>query len=172
MSYAPSLIVEENFKISKTRELPLLGRSLVKVGDIVKPETSVLSAELPGELIIIRLAEKLGIEPEKLTQALKVSEGSEVRKGDLLAQNSSFFGWLNDEVRSPATGKVEYIIQSTGHLGIRLPSRSIEVKAFISGKVAAEVPGSSVTVDRRNLGSRDIRGRRRKDWRNFISDEL
>lgn len=147
MSYAPSLIVESNIKISKTRELPLLGHSLVKIGDTVKAETPVLSAELPGELIIIRLAEKLGIEPQKLSQALKVSEGSLVKKGEILAENSSFFGWLKDEVRSPAEGKIEYIIESTGHLGIRLPSKAIEVNAYISGTVVSQVPGSSITIE-------------------------
>jgi hypothetical protein len=147
MSYAPSLIVEESIKISKVRELPLLGRSLVQVGDTVKTDSLVLSAELPGELIIVRLAEKLGIEPERIARSLKVKEGSEVKKGELLASNSSFFGWLNDEVRSPVDGKIEYIIQATGHLGIRLASKTIGLNAYISGTVVSEVPGSSITVE-------------------------
>lgn len=147
MSYAPSLIIAPSIKISKVRELPLLGCSLVKVGDIVQSDSLVLSAELPGELIIVRLAEKLGIDPDRIAQTLKVKEESEVKKGELLASNSSFFGWLNDEVRSPVDGKIEYIIKSTGHLGIRLPSKAIGLSAFISGKVVSEVPGSSVTVE-------------------------
>jgi len=147
MSYAPSLIVEENIKITKTRELPLLGRSLVQVGDIVKTDSPVLAAELPGELIIVRLIDKLGIEPERLSQVLKVKEGDEVKRGELLAVNRSLFGWLKDEVLSPTEGRIEYIINSTGHLGIRMPSKAIRLTAYISGKVVSEVQGSSVTIE-------------------------
>jgi hypothetical protein len=147
MSYAPNLIVERSTRLSKVRELPLLGKTLVNVGDAVEASTPVLSAELPGELIVVRVADLLGIDPERVFAALRVKEQESITRGQLLAEHYSFFGLFRDQVFAPETGTVEYFLKSTGHLGLRLPSKALSVCAYLSGKVVEIGEGRSVTIE-------------------------
>ncbi len=48
-SYTPGLTVTEQTTVRRRRILPLPGTVLVKVGDVVRADTAVARAELPGE---------------------------------------------------------------------------------------------------------------------------
>lgn len=147
MSYVPGLIVEQSTVIRKERELPIPGRSLVKVGDIVTPAQAVLSAEIPGEIVILKLADRLGTNSEKACASLKIVEGQSVSVGTQIAELRYLFGLLRDEVISPCEGNVEYILSSMAHVGLRQPSKLIQLSAYIPGRVIEVEEGKRVSIE-------------------------
>jgi hypothetical protein len=144
--YTPALQVIEQTKISKLRELPLPGKNLVTVGQSVSANDEVLTAELPGELSIVRTAERLGFEPEEIPAGLLVKVGDEVTKGQVVVRLKTFFGLFTSELKSTVSGKVEFFVEANAHLGIRLASKPLSVKAYINGEVSEVESGKSVTI--------------------------
>jgi hypothetical protein len=51
--------------------------------------------------------------------------------------------------RSPAAGTIDFITPRTGHIGIRLPGKRLELNAYIDGIVVEGVQGKSITVETR-----------------------
>lgn len=145
-AYTPGLEVSANSRVEKLRELPLPGNCLVSVGDRVHAQQAVLRAALPGDLQIIRVAERLGLEPIDITSGMKVRDGQPITKGDVICTVETFFGLFKNSLRSPVTGNVEFFTEANAHLGIRLPSVPYEVNAYVDGNVAAIDPGKSVTI--------------------------
>lgn len=145
--YTPSLIVDANTTIVKIRELPLQGKATVNIGDHVNASDVVLSAERPGDLAVVKLADKLGCTPERALGAAVLKEGDAVTRGQKLAELKLLFGLMTDMVISPCDGVIEYILASTAHVGIRQAPKKIEVHAYISGKVTAVDKGKRVTVE-------------------------
>jgi hypothetical protein len=145
-AYTPGLKVTESALIEKTRRLPIKGEIVVKVGDDVKPQDVVARAHLPGELHTVRIAEKMGLEPVELEDAILVRKGDSVKAGDILAKKKTFFGLLTAQCTSPLNGTVEYYSSATGHMGIRGEPRLLEINAYISGKVSQIMPQEGVTV--------------------------
>jgi len=146
-AYTPRLEVSERVRIVKVRELPLPGKTLVRVGDTVKPETAVLSAELPGDLDIIRIADRLGFDPEQVVSSMKVKVGDKVSAGDVLCEVKSFFGFFTSKATASASGTVEFFTEANAHLGIRQPPKPLEVNAYIAGKVTEIQEGKSITLE-------------------------
>ncbi len=134
-AYTPGLEISAYKTILKTRELPLKGKVLVKKGEQVQSSTIVLSAELPGELDIIRIADRLGYDVERVLEGMKVKVGDEVKVGDLLCEVSGLFSWFKEELKSSSAGKVEFFTESNAHLGIRQKSEQLSVNAYIGGEV-------------------------------------
>lgn len=146
-AFTPGLQLHARTLVRRVRELPLLGRVEVQVGDLVRADQVVLRAALPGDLALIRGPEELGVDAEEFATLLKVREGDEVVQGTLVAEYTSFFGLFHSAVRSPEAGTVEFITARTGHVGVRLAPRPIEINAYLSGRVASVEPGRSVTVE-------------------------
>ena len=145
-AYTPGLQVSSHTTITKDRELPLQGKVLVEVGAKVTATTPVLSAELPGDLTIVRLADRLGMEPEDAMKGLRVKKGDELHQGDLLCEVKSFFGLFTSRVNTPVDGSVEFITSANAHLGIRHPAIPLTVTAYIDGEIVAITPGRGVSV--------------------------
>lgn len=145
--FAPSLFVSAATKISKIRELPIPGEILIAVGDIVKPHDIVGRVSIPGDLKIVRAAEDLDTEPKNISRYLKVSVGATVKKGELLAEQKGLWGMFSTRISSSVHGTLEFITESTGHLGIRQAPRRVEIKAYIGGKVTRVVAGKSLTIE-------------------------
>lgn len=145
-AYTPGLEVTAKTTLERVRELPLPGKVLVKVGDVVDPDTPVLRAELPGEIEIVRIADRLGLDPEDVRSGLRVSVGQRVERGDLLCEVKGFFGLFVSRLTCPASGTIEYFTEGNAHLGIRGPSQPLEVSAYVHGTVAEVVEEKSVTV--------------------------
>lgn len=145
-AYTPGLEVVERTTVIRTRELPLPGRALVKVGERVTSQTPVLAAELPGELDIVRIADRLGLEPEQVRDGLKVKVGTAVQPGDVLCEVKSFFGLFHSDVRAARAGTVEFFTEANGHLGIRQPSVPFQVNAYVDGEIVEVDEGKSVNV--------------------------
>jgi len=146
-AYTPTLELSLRKRVSKVRELPLAGKVLVSVGDAVQAHTPVLAAELPGELEILRLADRLGFEPEQVLPGLRVRVGESVNSGDLVCEIKSFFGLFSSTVRSSTSGTVEFFTEANAHLGIRQQSNPIQVGAYIDGRITHVEEGKSVTVE-------------------------
>jgi hypothetical protein len=143
----PSLIVDPDAVIRKERELPCTGEVLCKVGDIIDSESIVARTQLAGDLVILKIAERLGIEVFEVKKGLKVSIGEEVQEGQLLCEHSGIFGLFRSRYRSPGSGTIEFFSETTGHLGLRLPARQLEVNAYLSGEVIAVNECKSVTIE-------------------------
>jgi len=146
-AYTPGLKVTPWATIRKTRRLPLKGEVTVRVGDPVEPETVVARTELPGIMRTVRVAEMLGIEPSDLERVVKVAVGDEVARGTVIAETKSFFGLLKNECKSPIDGTVELMSPISGHVGIRYRPTTVEVKAYIKGKVTEVISGEGVVVE-------------------------
>ena len=146
-AYTPGLKVSSHTNISKIRRLPLKGTVLAKVGDEVFPETVIARTELPGMLQSIKIADRLGVEPEETSGLLAVKVGDSVSKGDLLAETKGLFGkFFRTEVRSKLSGKVEFLSPVTGNLGIREAPIPIERNAYIRGVVSEVIPEEGVVI--------------------------
>ncbi len=145
--FSPGLQASPRHLVRKRRELPIRGEILVKVGDAVAATQVVGRAELEGELRIVRAAEQLGITPEELPGALRVSQGQRVSEGDLLAEARGLWGLFRAAVAAPIQGTVELISASTGHVGLRAPPRELELRAYISGTVVAIDEARAVTIE-------------------------
>lgn len=146
VAYTPGLTVSSWTEIEKIRELPLPGKALVKVGDRVEASQVVLTAELPGELEIVRLSDRLGVPPEEALPALKARVGMNVEKREVLAELSSFFGLFNVQVESPCSGTVEFLTETNAHLGIRRPATQMNLRAYVDGEVVHIEERKSVTI--------------------------
>lgn len=145
-AFTPGLIATENTRIEKLRELPVPGEILVKIGDRVKAEDVIARAFLPGELHILRIAEKLGIEPFEVMKGLKVKLDEAVRENQLLCEHSGLFGLFRSRFHSSVSGTVELITERTGHVAIRSAPKPIELRAYIGGEVAAVEIGKSASI--------------------------
>jgi len=143
----PSLTVAPRVRVQKIRELPVPGAVLVAVGDKIAADTVVASAERPGDLDIVRIAERMGIEPLEVAKGIKVSVGQRVSRGDLLCEHAGLFGLLKSRLMAPVDGVVEFFAEGTGHLGIRLAPKRIELRGYIAGTVVAVEPQKSVTIE-------------------------
>jgi len=146
-SLSPTLAVLPSVTVQRLRELPGKGELLVNVGDAVTPQQVVGRAMLPGDLHILRIGEKLGIEPDEVLANLKVKVGDAISTEQVLFERRAFFGLLRSEYRSPVSGELELIVQRTGHLGVRASPREIPLTAYLAGRVAAIKPGYSVTIE-------------------------
>jgi hypothetical protein len=145
-AYTPGLTVSGRTVIEKTRRLPLKGAVLVQEGELVVPTTVIARTELPGLMQTVKLAEQLGVEPNELKSALRVSTGDIIEKGQLLAQTKGLFGFFKSEFKSPVAGKLEMVSEQTGHLGIRMPPTPIEKDAYVSGVVQSVVPEEGAVI--------------------------
>lgn len=146
-AYTPGLQLSASTRVEKIRELPLPGKVLVQVGDKVSAATQVLSAERPGELDILRIADRLGFEPPDVVPHMKVKVGDTVHQGQRLCEMKTFFGLFQNEVCSPIDGTVEFFLEANAHLGLRHPSVPLTVNAYIDGIVTNIEAGKSVTIE-------------------------
>jgi hypothetical protein len=142
-AYTPGLKVSAQTTIEKMRRLPLKGQVVVREGDRVAPNTVVARTELPGIMQIIKLADRMGLEPKDALQALQIQEGQTVRAGDLIAVTPGLWGrFFKSEFKSPFTGTVELISPTTGNVGIREAPTPVEKEAYV-----IEGEGAVVTTE-------------------------
>lgn len=146
-AFTPGLLVSASGSIQRLRELPIRGEILVAVGDQVSASDVVAKAELEGDLFVLRVAERMGIEPFEVIAGMRVRERDTVQAGDLICQHSGLFGLLKSEFRAPDGGFIEFVSESTGHLGLRTKSKAITLSAYISGKVVQVEAGKSLTIE-------------------------
>jgi hypothetical protein len=172
-AYTPGLTVSPDTLIRRTRRLPLKGEVVVSAGDPVAPETVVARALLPGVLRTVKAAEILGLEPHELPPALRIRQGEGVTAGQVIGETRSFFGLFRSECRASASGTVELISPTTGHIGIREAPTPVEVTAYVRGTVAEVHPGEGVVIETRGAlvqGIFGVGGERRGLLRVVVAD--
>jgi len=145
-AYTPGLKVSESTIISKERRLPLMGEVLVKKGSRVKHSDIVAKTELPGNVELINVVNKLSIDPKEIKDFMLLKEGDKVKKGESIAQSSSFFGMFTTPCPSPCEGTIESISTATGQVVLRQNPTPVEVLSFIDGIVDEILPGEGVVV--------------------------
>ena len=145
-AYTPGLKVSKAALVRKVRRLPVQGEVLVKVGDKVKARDVVARAELPGNVIPINVAGKLGVQPNEVPECMLVKEGERVQQDQPIARSKGIFGLLRTTLKAPADGIIESISAVTGQVMLREPPTPIEVIAYIDGEVVEVMPGEGVVV--------------------------
>lgn len=159
-AYSAGLTVTESTILRKDRLLPLKGDVLVKKGDKVKAEDVIAETLLPGKVIPLNLANKLGITPAQLTAYLKVKAGDQISKGTILAENKGLFGmgFMKNSVHSPNDGEVESVSSHTGQILLREPRIPVQVKAFIDGVITEVIPNEGVIIENKSAYVQGIFG--------------
>ncbi len=159
-AYSAGLTVTDNIVLKKDRILPLKGKVLVKKGDKVKAEQFVAETFLPGNVVPFKVANKLGVTPQMLTQFLKVKAGDIIKKGQIIAETKGLFGTglFKASVKSPIEGEVESISSATGNAVLREPRIPVQIKAFIDGIVTEVIPDEGVVIENRSAYIQGIFG--------------
>lgn len=145
-AFTPGLQVSFAARIERLRELPIPGEVLVSSGQKVSADQVVARTQLPGDMHILRLPERMGLEVFEVMQGLQISAGQRVEAGQILCQHSGLFGLLKTSFQAPETGTIELIAERTGHIGLRLAPTPIELRSYISGTVESVEPGKSVLI--------------------------
>lgn len=148
-AYTPGLKVAPFTTVRKRRRLPLKGDVLVTVGAEVEPDTVVARTKIPGNPTAVHLAHLLNLEPDELAPALLKKPGDPVKKGELLARHTMFFGLFKTEAASPVDGTVESVSEVTGQMTIREPAIPVEIRAYTAGRVAEMIPGEGAVIETR-----------------------
>lgn len=146
-AFTPGLTITRSTIIRRVRELPITGSILVKVGESVRADQVVAKTDLPGELHILRIAEKLGIEPAEVIEGMRVKVGDHIEPGQLLCEHAGFFGLFRSRYISSVGGEVELVTPRTGHIAVRGPSTPITINGYLTGKVVEVVEGHSATIE-------------------------
>ncbi len=146
-AYTPGLKVSKAALVRKVRRLPVQGEVLVKVGDKVKARDVVARAELPGNVVPINVAGKLGVQPNEVPECMLVKEGERVQKDQPIARSKGIFGLLKTTLKAPVDGVIESISAVTGQVMLREPPTPIEVIAYVDGEVVEVMSGEGVVVE-------------------------
>ncbi|MDD2714416.1 MAG: hypothetical protein PHW04_00830 [Candidatus Wallbacteria bacterium] len=145
-AYVPGLKVSERQIVHKERVLPLKGEIKVKIGDKVKASDVVAATNLPGNVELINVVNKLAITPAELGSCMLAREGDIISKGQMLAQSKGFFGYFKSSCQSPVSGTVENISSITGQVVLREPPIPVEVHAYVDGIVEEIHKDVGVTI--------------------------
>jgi hypothetical protein len=146
-SYTPGLRVTPHAVLQRERRLPLKGQVLVREGETVSPSTVVARTELPGNVQMLNLAVKLGLDPPRVPSAMLKAVGETVEKGDIVARAKSLFGLVQNQAEAPVRGSIESVSAVTGQLVLREPPIPVEVMAYVQGRVARVIPDEGVVVE-------------------------
>lgn len=147
-AYTPGLKVSEKQIIIKRRILPLKGEVVLKVGDMVTPDTVVARTYLPGDVEPLNVANQLGLPPEDVEGCMLKKEGDSIEKGEVIARTKPLFGLkiFASESKSTITGTVESISSITGQVLLRGKPIPVEVKAYLQGEVTEVFEKEGVAV--------------------------
>ena len=146
-AYTPGLKVLQHSKVRKERRLPIKGELKVKEGDAVNADDIVAKTNLPGNVHMVKVANRLNISPADIMDVLLVEEGDTLNEGDMIAETQGLFGFFKSELRSPVLGQVESISDVTGQIVMREAPLPVEVDAYVSGTVLDIIQDEGVTIE-------------------------
>jgi hypothetical protein len=146
-SYTPGLTVADRTVVRKRRLLPIPGAVLVQESAMVSSETVVARTDLPGKVHPVNVANLLGVAPDEVSEYLVKKEGEVVRRDEVIAENKPLIKWFKTEVRSPIEGALESVSAVTGQALFREPPRSLDLLAYVDGRVVEVHPKQGVTVE-------------------------
>lgn len=146
-AYTPGLKVTENLLVRKRRILPLKGEVVVKVGDKLNPNDVVARTHLPGNVVPLNVANKLGVPPEDLPIVMQKKEGDPIKEGEQIALKKSFIKWFSSSASATITGTIESISSITGQVLQRGEPIPVEVTSYVKGTVAEVVENEGVVME-------------------------
>lgn len=147
VAFTPGLKIKKEVTISKTRRLPILGEVLVQKGEQVVADQIVARSLGEGEAVIVRVADLLGLDPSELSTVLLKNQGDPVKKGEVIAKIDILWGLIKKSVEAPIDGTIDSISKYTGAMIIRGPSQTIELNAYIPGKIVDILPDEGVVIE-------------------------
>ena len=77
-AYTPGLKVLQQSKIKKERRLPIKGEVHKNIGDMVDADEIVAETKLPGNVHMLKVANRLNIAPGDINDVLSINEGDSV----------------------------------------------------------------------------------------------
>jgi hypothetical protein len=147
-AYAPGLKVVERCRHRCRRVLPIPGEVLLRVGDRVEPRDPVAQTQLPGVIVPINLAQRLGVPPGEIPTLMAGRPvGTVVRAGERLAESAGLFGWFRRSFDCPVDGTIEVVSGVTGQVMVRGPDRPVQVLAYLAGTVVEVVPREGAIIE-------------------------
>ena len=133
--------------VRQQRLLPVPGDVLASKGRVVLPDDVVATGERLRWPFAVPVAVLLGEEGRDASAYLLKRPGDEVDEGEVIAAKKGLFGRITESCRSPGAGIVLDFRPQDGLLTIRPKADIIEVRAGLSGKVAAVVPDRGVVIE-------------------------
>ena len=146
-SYTPGLKILARTKIIKKRQLPMKGNVHLKIGDIVKSDAIVASTELPGNVQMLNVANKLNIEPEHVPECMLAELDESIYKGQIIAESKGIFGMFKSQLKSPIDGTLANVSEITGQAILSEPPIPVEVDAYTSGTITEVEDEEGVTIE-------------------------
>ena len=146
-AYTPGLKVLQHSKVRKERRLPIKGEVKMQKGDIVQADEIIAKTNLPGNVHMVKVANRLNISPADIYDVLTIKEGDDLKKGDMVAETQGLFGFFKSELRSPVSGQVESISDVTGQIVMREEPLPVEVDAYVSGTVSEIIMDEGVVIE-------------------------
>ncbi|SVD99560.1 uncharacterized protein METZ01_LOCUS452414, partial [marine metagenome] len=107
------------------------GKILVEYGEEVTSKKIIASTEIPGNVQMLNVANKLNIEPENIHECMLVKIDQTVEKGQIIAENKGLFGLFKTHLKSPIDGSIANISDITGQIIISEPPIPIEVNSYV-----------------------------------------
>ena len=123
------------------------GNVHLKIGDIVKSDTIVASTELPGNVQMLNVANKLNIEPEHVPECMLVELDESIYKGQIIAESKGIFGMFKSQLKSPIDGTLANVSEITGQAILSEPPIPVEVDAYTSGTITEVEDEEGVTIE-------------------------
>ena len=145
-SYTPGLKILDNSSVTKERILPLRGKVHVNKGDLVDSDKIVASTEIPGNVQMINIANKLNVDSADVPDCMLYSEGDFVKKGDVIARSKGLFGLFKSEVKSPLDGTIGNVSNVTGQVIISELPLPVEIDSYIPGEVGEIIEKEGVVI--------------------------
>lgn len=145
-AYTPGLKVKQETTLRRSRTLPISGDVLVKEGNKVEFDTVIARMRIPGDPNIVKVALILRVEPNEIEKYMLKKVGEKVKSGESIAQYTALFGIVKRTVTSPIDGVIENI-GSSGWVTIRSPPVTVDLKAYIPGKVIEVIPSRGVVIE-------------------------
>ena len=123
------------------------GNVHLKIGDIVKSDEIVASTELPGNVQMLNVANKLNIEPENVPECMLAELDESISKGQIIAESKGIFGMFKNQLRSPIDGMLANVSEITGQAILSEPPIPVEVDAYTSGTITEVENEEGVTIE-------------------------
>ncbi|MCX6642663.1 MAG: hypothetical protein NTV15_04675 [Candidatus Bathyarchaeota archaeon] len=146
-AYTPGLKIKEALMVEKERKLPIQGEVLVKKNEFVEDLTKIAQTKIPGDPYIIDAAMMWGVLPDTISECMEKPLGGEVKKGEVIAKYSSFFGLFKKTLESPVDGTIENVSKITGQVTIRGSPLPIYIDAYIPGNVKETLPREGAIIE-------------------------
>jgi hypothetical protein len=146
-AYTPGLKVIDAMRYVARRLLPIPGTVLVAIGDRVDARQVVAETFMPGDITPLNLAKLLSMPPADVPDCMLKKEGDRVEAGEALARTKGIFGKFRTEYKSETAGVIESVSAVTGQVIVRGAQLAVQVKAYLTGRVAEVFPGEGCAIE-------------------------